>query len=117
MSRNELGTIPAPILSRIAVFEIPEPTPDQATAIAKRIYRLLVGGKHWGGAFAPDLDERVAQYLGDLPPRVIKKTIVQALGNAAIADRPEITVADIEEALGSDRRMSYAMGFLAKPRP
>jgi len=112
---NDIDRISQPILSRFSVFEIPEPTPDQVAIIARRIYKGMLQGRHWGRAFDDELDPRVANRLTHLPPRSIRKILEQALGAAAIGNRPGIVLGDIDEVMGADRRMSHSMGFLARP--
>lgn len=93
---NDLSQIPDYILSRMTVFEVPAPTAEQARVIAMNVYRFLLAENGW--AFAPTVGDEVLALLSQVPPREMKKRMVTALGNARLARRDHLQVADIEPA-------------------
>ena len=95
MTSNEVDKIPLPILSRLRVFNVPKPTIEQIKHIARRIYSSLLMN-HWGKAFEPELPDDVVIKLGFREPRVIRNTLLYALGNAAIEGRFRLEVRDLE---------------------
>jgi ATP-dependent Lon protease len=95
---NEMKKIPLPILSRLKVFEVAAPTKEQTEQIARRIYAALLKS-HWGKAFDPELPGAVVRALGQREPRVIRNTLLAALGNAAIDKRTTLEVKDLDGAL------------------
>lgn len=95
MTSNEVEKIPLPILSRLRVFNVPVPTIDQVENIARRIYGSLLKS-HWGKAFEPELPEEVVGAVGMREPRVIRNSLVSALGNAAIEGRSRLEVRDLD---------------------
>jgi ATP-dependent Lon protease len=42
LTANSTDGIPAPLLNRMAVYQVPAPTAEQAAGIAQRIYRALL---------------------------------------------------------------------------
>jgi ATP-dependent Lon protease len=41
LTANSVEGIPHPLLNRMAVYEVPTPTPEQAAGIAQRMYKGL----------------------------------------------------------------------------
>jgi ATP-dependent Lon protease len=108
---NEVDTLPAPLLSRLTVLQIPAPTPAQVKQIARTIYGRLRAEANWGASFVEALDEAVADRLSRLPPRVLGLTLRRAFGAAARAGRACMRVEDV--ALPAMPR-PRAIGFLAR---
>jgi hypothetical protein len=46
---NSVEGIPHPLLNRMAVYEVPAPTPEQAAGIAQRMYKGLLKELNLGG--------------------------------------------------------------------
>ena len=95
MTSNEMDKIPQPIVSRLRVFNVPAPTIEQVQHIARRIYGSLLDS-HWGKGFDPELPDEVVKALGLREPRVIRNTLLSALGNAAIDGRSTLEVGDLD---------------------
>jgi ATP-dependent Lon protease len=93
---NDLSRIPDYILSRMAVYEVPAPTRDQAAVIAGNIYAALKAENGW--AFAPDLDGAVLELLSEVPPREMKRRLLDAMGAARVARRDYLTPQDVRAA-------------------
>ena len=95
MTSNRMEGIPLPIMSRLKVFNVPAPTIEQVEHIARRIYASLLKS-HWGSAFDPELPDAVVEALGLREPRVIRNTLLSALGNAAIDGRSRLEAKDMD---------------------
>lgn len=95
MTANEIDTIPAPLLSRMQVVDVPSPTHAQGVAIASRIYVQLRQREPWGAHFSPDLSPPVAEHLARISPRQLKTTLMRAFGRAATLRRSELALDDI----------------------
>ena len=100
---NEASKIPLPIMSRLKLFNVPAPTKEQTIHIAHRVYASLLKS-HWGKAFDEALPAEVAEALGQREPRVIRNVLLSALGNAAIDERTNLVVQDMDGALPSQKR-------------
>lgn len=94
LTANSTDGIPAPLLNRMAVYEVPAPTPEQAAGIAQRIYAGLLKELKLG-KFAPQLGEAVQARLAAVSPRDMRKTLLDSLGYAVANGRTEVTADDI----------------------
>lgn len=94
LTANSVEGIPAPLLNRMAVYEVPAPTPEQATGIAQRMYRGLVREMNLAG-FDEDLGDAVLDKLAPVSPRDLRKTLLDGLGYAVADGRGHVTAADI----------------------
>lgn len=90
---NDLSQIPEPILSRMNVFEVPCPTVEQAAQISKLVYAVLLAEHKWN--FEPELHSDVIGCLSDVPPREMKKRLLDAMGAALMAGRRVVTCTDV----------------------
>ncbi|WP_292437439.1 AAA family ATPase [Methylophaga sp.] len=115
---NEPELIPAPILSRMHIVDIPQPTRSQARKIAQSVYTGLLKANPWGKHFAPYLNEHALEKLATLPPRQMKHCLKVAMGQSVQRSggkyRPIIiTHKDIRPDI-RDSSEQRGMGFLAK---
>ncbi len=94
LTANRTEGIPVPLLNRMAVYEVPSPTPEQAAAIAQRIYGALLRELKLA-RMAPQLDASVLDKLVAVSPRDMRKTLLDALGYAVAAGRDTVSVDDI----------------------
>src|SRR5688572_24732615 len=69
---NEVGRIPAPLLSRLSVYEIKPPDAEGAARIARTIYSEIRGAHDWGKQFPETLSEPALDKLASLPPREMR---------------------------------------------
>ncbi|WP_194721493.1 AAA family ATPase [Noviherbaspirillum malthae] len=96
---NSIDTVPAPILSRLKVIEIPAPTPEQTLTIATEIWRRLRAD--WPVATANMVLTDDALYAAaSHPPRIIRKGLREAVGRAVYDGRNLITADDINACMG-----------------
>jgi ATP-dependent Lon protease len=94
LTANSLDGIPAPLLNRMAVYEVPAPTAEQAAGIAQRIYRGLLHELKLG-KFATRLAPAVIDKLAPVTPRDMRKTLLDSLGYAVAAGRQEVLGEDV----------------------
>lgn len=101
---NDASRIPEPILNRMNVYEIEPPDADGAHRIAQSIYSEIRVGHDWGKTFpdAPAAD--VLDRLAELGPRDMRRAIMNAFGNAKLAGRDEIRLADIADNRGARKQ-------------
>jgi ATP-dependent Lon protease len=99
---NDERSIPEPILNRMNVFEVLAPDADAARAIALRLYQQLRAGHDWGLRFDLAPSENVLERLSGMAPREMRRAWMTAFGNARLAGRDGIELADLPG--GSARR-------------
>ncbi|WP_312306008.1 AAA family ATPase, partial [Pulveribacter sp.] len=87
---NDERGIPDPILNRMNVFEVQPPSPEQARAIASRMYRGIRAEHDWGRHFAPEPPADVLDLLAEMPPREMRRALMTGFGNARLARREQI---------------------------
>ena len=90
---NDASSIPEPILSRMNVYTIERPDAEGACAIAAHIYRELLERNKW--KFESEPRAEVLEKLGELPPREMRKIIVDAMGTAKLDGRDHLEVCDV----------------------
>jgi ATP-dependent Lon protease len=94
LTANSTEGIPHPLLNRMAVYEVPAPTPEQAAGIAQRIYAGLLRELNLP-AFELALAETVLDKLAAVSPRDLRKTLLDSLGYAVAAGRDHVVVEDV----------------------
>ncbi|TFW10195.1 AAA family ATPase [Oxalobacteraceae bacterium OM1] len=94
LTANNLEGIPPALLSRMAVYEVPSPTPDQAAGIAQRIYAGLLKELKLKEMDA-DLPANVLDKMTEVSPREMRKSLLDGLGFAVAAARSALTPEDI----------------------
>jgi ATP-dependent Lon protease len=99
---NDASAIPEPILSRMNVYAIERPDAEGARAIAANIYHDLLERNHWQFESEPRAD--VISRLGELPPRQMRKVIVDAMGTAKLDGRDHLEVQDLTTATQKTRQ-------------
>ena len=97
---NDERAIPDPILNRMNVFEVAMPGPEAARTIARRLYASIRGAHAWGQHFDPEPAADVLDAIGGLAPREMRRAWMTAFGNARLAGRAQLAVADLPEAHG-----------------
>ncbi|GAB3426855.1 AAA family ATPase [Massilia solisilvae] len=94
LTANSTEGIPKPLLNRMAVYEVPPPTPEQAASIAQRMYRSLLGELNLQG-FDDQLAGAVLDKLAPVSPRDLRKTLIDALGYAVADGRSHVALEDV----------------------
>ena len=95
---NDERFIPEPILNRMNVFQVEAPDADAARTIALRLYRKLRADHAWGQRFEDTPSDAVLQRLSGLAPREMRRAWMTGFGNARLAGRSAIEVADLPDA-------------------
>ncbi|QOL49970.1 AAA family ATPase [Massilia litorea] len=94
LTANSTEGIPAPLLNRMAVYEVPAPTASQAAGIAQRMVAALLVELNLPG-FDARLPDAVLDKLAPVAPRDLRKTLLDSLGYAVADGRAHVTVADV----------------------
>jgi ATP-dependent Lon protease len=107
LTANSVDGIPEALLSRMAVYEVPSPTPDQAAGIAQRVYAGLLRElrlKH----VDEELPDNVLDKLAEVSPREMRKALLDGLGYAVAAGRAALIPEDVRlKAETGKRRIGF----------
>ncbi len=95
---NDASRIPEPILNRVDVYEIQPPDHNGARRIAQSIYTEIRSGHDWGSRFPEDPSDAVLEVLTQFGPREMRRTLMNAFGNAKLAGRDEVQPVDIADS-------------------
>ena len=95
---NDIKAIPEPILSRLDVFEVPEPTAEQARKTAISVYKRILRTEPWGALFEEEPGAEVVSILAGMSPREARIAIGRALGRACAAGRGHVEPEDLSRA-------------------
>lgn len=93
---NDENAIPEPILNRMNVYVIERPSFDGSIKIARALYKEILAAHHWG--FEPEPTDDVLEKLAEIPPRDMRKLLVDAFGNAKLDKRDHLLVKDLDTA-------------------
>jgi ATP-dependent Lon protease len=104
---NDERSIPEPILNRMNVFEVQAPDADAARTIALRLYGQLRGQHDWGRRFDEAPSETVLERLAALAPREMRRAWMTAFGNARLAGRGCIELADLPGSGGRRQPIGF----------
>jgi ATP-dependent Lon protease len=94
LTANSLDGIPGALLSRMAIYEVPAPTAEQAAGIAQRVYEGLLRELKLSN-MERELADNVLDKLSDISPREMRKTLLDGLGFAVASGRSALTREDI----------------------
>ncbi|HYD81688.1 MAG TPA: AAA family ATPase [Paucimonas sp.] len=94
LTANSVEGIPSALLSRMAVYDVPPPTPEQAAGIGQRIYSSLLSELKLKN-LEPELGESVCRKLAEISPREMRKVLLDALGFAVADGRSALLPEDI----------------------
>jgi ATP-dependent Lon protease len=107
LTANSTEGIPKPLLNRMAVYDVPPPTREQAAGIAQRIYQGLLKELNLSG-FEERLTEAVLDKLAPVAPRDLRKTLLDSLGYAVAARRGHVNVEDVRlKAIPGKSRIGF----------
>lgn len=93
---NDENAIPEPILNRMNVYVIERPSFDGSIKIARALYKEILADHQWG--FEPEPTDDVLEKLAEIPPRDMRKLLVDAFGNAKLDKRDHLLVKDLDTA-------------------
>lgn len=103
LTANTLDGIPPALLSRMAVYEVPAPTPEQAAIIAQRIYSGLLRELKLQN-MDDELKGTVLDKVSEISPREMRKALLDGLGFAVAAGRAELLPEDVRVKNDSAKR-------------
>jgi ATP-dependent Lon protease len=95
---NDGRNIPEPILNRMNVYEVQAPDREAARHIAAKLYRSIRADHDWGSRFSPEPGHDVLDRMSEMAPREMRRAWMTAFGNAKLARRDRVDVADLPEA-------------------
>jgi ATP-dependent Lon protease len=101
---NDARYIPEPILNRMNVYEIQEPDFEGACRIAQSIYAEERASHSWGAWFAEQLAPEPLERIAKLAPRDMRRIIMAGFGNARLAGRDCISLADVDTERSAKRQ-------------
>jgi ATP-dependent Lon protease len=104
---NDESSIPDPILNRMNVYAIDRPDAEGSRRIALAVYREILDAHRW--PFPPEPTEPVLERLAAIPPRDMKKLLLDAFGTARLAGRDALVPEDVDAKKLCGRRVR--MGF------
>jgi ATP-dependent Lon protease len=91
---NDEATIPEPIMNRMNVYMIERPDADGSRKIALSVYQAILDQHNW--RFPHEPSDNVLDKLSEIPPRDMRKLLLDAFGNARLADRDQLLPEDID---------------------
>ncbi|MHB1099278.1 MAG: AAA family ATPase [Burkholderiales bacterium] len=104
---NDESAIPEPILNRMNVYVIDRPDGEGAMKIALAVYRDILDDHNWG--FPDEPAEEILAALAEIPPRDMRKLLVDAFGNAMLERRTHLLSRDLD--VGRLSRRKSRIGF------
>jgi ATP-dependent Lon protease len=107
LTANDERRIPEPILNRMNVFEVDPPSPEAARQIAANLYDSIRSEHGWGARFDPAAPGEVLDALAELAPREMRRALMTAFGNARLAGRETLALADLPAATGTRSRIGF----------
>ena len=112
---NNPHMLPEPISSRFETLTIDTPLSDQESAITQSVYDdLLARENGWEKRFSATLPADVERALSGMPPREIRRVLIGAMGQAALAWRSDRKIRiRLEDLNIQNTGASAAIGFLA----
>jgi ATP-dependent Lon protease len=84
------------------VYEIDRPDAEGSRRIALSVYREILDAHRW--PFPPDPSESVLDKLAAIPPRDMRKLLLDAFGTAQLAGRDHLVAEDIDSRKLCGRR-------------
>ncbi len=97
---NSIHGIGVPLLSRFEIFQIPPPDRDESVRIAKQISRDLLRKLELHGHVT--FDRKTFYVMGQMSPRLMRRTAERLVAAAVREERDRITEADIWAEVDSD---------------
>lgn len=109
LTGNYAENIPEPILSRMRVININQPTDSDMPDVIKSIYTKIRNDKAYGQVIDTSIDEEIINTLKDLSPRAIRMTLEAAVLRAIIDRRSTINSSDLKF---TKKEKHHAIGFI-----
>lgn len=107
------GHIPEPILHRLEVFDIPQPTQAQCQAVALSVWEAVCRKTLPSGhGFPLELPLELLTVVSAVNPREMRKMLTRAVGQAAFCGRKHLLRDDLNFGKPSASSASRSIGFL-----
>jgi len=90
---NDESAIPEPILNRMNVYVIDRPDYEGSLKIALAVYQDILSDHQWG--FPEEPSQGVLEKLAEIPPRDMRKLLIDAFGNAKLEQRDTLLPKDM----------------------
>lgn len=104
---NDVNDIPAPIQSRMRVFEIKQPSIEAMRQVVASIYSYLISTKSYGKLLNKTLGEDVLVSLARNSPRFIRIALEEAAFKAIRNDSSIIQVKDLPNTKKEQKRVGF----------
>jgi ATP-dependent Lon protease len=104
---NEMHNIPAPIQSRMRIFEISQPDTTSMQPVVESIYRHVVVNKAYGKLLDASLDAAVIDNLSRQSPRAVKLAIEEGAFKAIRHHRSAIHSTDLPAIEKEKNRVGF----------
>ena len=91
---NDETVIPDPILNRMNVYVIDRPDAEGSRQIALSVYQEILEAHRW--PFPQEPAESVLERVAAIPPRDMRKLLLDAFGTAQLAGRDHLVPEDID---------------------
>jgi hypothetical protein len=105
---NEIGSVSAPLKSRLDVFQVRSPNARERRALCSGVYRSILGAHAWGPKMNPALPEavldRAAEDQGPGATRDLRRALTTACAKAIRSGRSIIEVADLPNGQRAARK-------------
>lgn len=102
---NDARSIPGAILDRMKVYHIPSPTLEEGMTIAQNIYKSLCEENGWG--FEEKMPEETQRILGAVAPREMRKRIIDAMGNARLAESLQLKPEHVQMPQSKSNKIGF----------
>lgn len=107
LTANDERSIPEPIMNRMNVFQVREPTRDEARRIADNLYKEIRRGHGWGKRFGEDPGDDLLDRLAAMAPREMRRALMTGFGNARLSSRNDVTVEDLQERKSGKQAIGF----------
>lgn len=107
------GDIPEPILTRLEIFDIKQPTPAECRIIAKSVWHSLSSHSlPKGHGFAPEFGEPFLDAMSRMSPRNMRKVLTRTASLGARQKRKQMTLENLKVAQQRyPEKSSRSIGF------
>jgi ATP-dependent Lon protease len=100
VAANDLSQVPAPILDRLTVLQVPQPSPEMRMAVIQSIYEQA--NTKYNKYFEHVLERSVVQRLTTFNSRGVRLAIEAAMATAAAEHRHKVQAADIKVSVSNE---------------
>jgi ATP-dependent Lon protease len=104
---NYIHNIPAPIQSRMRVFNITQPDQDSMLPVIESIYSHVINNKAYGQLLDPQLDDAVINQLLNQSPRAVRLALEEGAFKAIRNQRSTIISSDLPVMKKEKNRVGF----------